>query len=83
MYKNTRTPLIKDGFGIDVVATAGFSRVSRVKIRMCELGHGTVTPQEHRQIREALQTEAKRLRNIGSEIDPGLETASAGAEAAG
>ena len=44
------------------------SGVSRFKICTYELGDGTLGPDELNRIHEALQTEAKRLRNIGFKL---------------
>jgi hypothetical protein len=45
------------------------SRVSRFKICLYELGDGSLTPEEQSRIREALQAEAERLRQISTQFD--------------
>jgi len=54
------------------------SRVSRFKICMYELGDGTLTAAEMRNICAALQAEAKRLRTISTEINFGRSLQPAG-----
>ena len=50
---------------------ARLSGVSRFKICTYELGDAAMSPDEQRQIREALQAEAERLRAITVQIEFG------------
>lgn len=47
------------------------SGVSRFKICTYELGDSSLTPDEQHRIRQALQAEAERLRNIPVQIEFG------------
>ena len=47
------------------------SGVSRFKICLFELGDGTLSANEQMRIREALQAEAERLRQISTDFDFG------------
>jgi hypothetical protein len=55
-------------------ARADFSRQS--KIITCELGGGSLNPEEWSRIRDALQSEADRLRSIPAQIELGELTPS-------
>ena len=59
------------------------SGVSRFKICTYELGAGSLTTDEQTRIREALQTEAERLRNISIQIDFGPPESLPSQEASG
>ena len=61
--------------GISQSKLARLSGVSRFKICTYELGDGALEPDEQDRIREALETEAARLRNISVEIDFGTSQA--------
>jgi predicted transcriptional regulator len=54
--------------GISQSKLARMSGVSRFKICVFELGSGSLTPDEQRQIDEALQAEAERLRYAAARI---------------
>jgi predicted transcriptional regulator len=54
--------------GISQSKLARVSGVSRFKICVFELGSGSLTPGEHRQIMEALRVEAERLRYAAAQI---------------
>jgi predicted transcriptional regulator len=54
--------------GISQSKLARVSGVSRFKICVFEVGSGSLTPDEQRQITEALQAEAKRLRCAAAQI---------------
>jgi hypothetical protein len=57
------------------------SGVPRLKICLFELGDGKLTAEEQCRIRESLQSEAERLRNISVQIDFVQSPAVAGAGA--
>jgi hypothetical protein len=61
--------------GLSQSRLARLSRVSRFKICTCELGDGLLTADEQNRIREALQSEAERLRSLPANIDFGLSAA--------
>jgi hypothetical protein len=52
---------------------ARLAGVSRFKICMYELDGGSLTPDEHNRIREALLGEANRLRSLSLSIDLGAQ----------
>ena len=54
--------------GISQSKLARISGVSRFKICVFELGSGSLTPDEQRQINEALQAEVERLRYAAAQI---------------
>ena len=58
----------RNALGISQSRLARISRVSRFKICVFELGSGSLTPDEQRQINEALQAEAERLRYAAAQI---------------
>jgi predicted transcriptional regulator len=57
--------------GISQSRLARLAKVSRFKVCTYELGSGSLTPEEHDRIREALLSEADRLRNLSLSIDLG------------
>jgi predicted transcriptional regulator len=57
--------------GVSQSKLARLSGVSRFKICLFELGDGTLTADEQIRIREALQAEAERLREISTHFDFG------------
>jgi predicted transcriptional regulator len=61
----------RSALGISQSKLARLSGVSRFKICLFELGDGELNEEEQRQIREALLTEAERLRNISIQIEFG------------
>jgi predicted transcriptional regulator len=61
----------REVLGISQTRLARLSSVSRLKICMYELGDGSLNSEERSRIREALQAEAERLRNISIEIEFG------------
>ena len=65
--------------GVSQSRLARMSGVSRFKICTHELGDGALDSVEQNRIREALQAEAERLRNISLQIDFG-HTARRGGE---
>ena len=54
--------------GISQSRLSRIAHVSRFKICVFELGSGSLTPDEQRQINEALQAEAERLRYAAAQI---------------
>ena len=63
--------LQRNALGISQSKLSRISGVSRFKICMYELDGGSLTPDEHRRIREALLSEANRLRNLPLSFDLG------------
>jgi predicted transcriptional regulator len=66
---------LRNTLGISQSSLARISGVSRFKICMYEIGDGTLTVDEHRRIKIALETEAARLQRVAegmvlSEIEP-------------
>jgi hypothetical protein len=62
--------------GLDAIADRVFQRLSAVsqfKICTYELGGGTLTPEGHRRVREALLNESDRLRNLPTAIGLGAQ----------
>ena len=59
----------RNALGISQSKLARLARVSRFKICMYELDGGSLTPEEHRRVREALVSEANRLRNLPLGLD--------------
>jgi predicted transcriptional regulator len=55
--------------GISQSKLARLSGVSRFKICLFELGDGSLTDDEQIRIRQALQTEAERLRQVSTQFD--------------
>ena len=62
---------------------ARIARVSRFKICTCELGDGSLTPEEWSRICEAFQAETDRLRSIPAQIEIGNPQLEAMSPAAG
>jgi predicted transcriptional regulator len=63
--------------GISQSRLARLSGVSRFKICLFELGDGSLSAEEQKEIRRALQTETDRLRNLPENVefgesDPGV-----------
>jgi predicted transcriptional regulator len=59
----------RNALGISQSRLARLSSVSRFKICTYELGDGSLTAEEQTRIREALQAEAERLRQISTHFD--------------
>lgn len=59
----------RNTLGISQSRLARLSRVSRFKICLFELGDGSLTDDEQVRIREALQAEAERLRQVSNQFD--------------
>jgi transcriptional regulator with XRE-family HTH domain len=57
--------------GISQSKLARLSNVSRFKICTYELGSGSLSPEELGRIRDALESEADRLRDVSAQIDFG------------
>jgi transcriptional regulator with XRE-family HTH domain len=64
--------------GVSQSRLARLSGVSRFRICAFELGDGSLSPDAQNRIREALRTEAGRLRSISDQID--LDQAQPGPE---
>ena len=75
MFRTSATTIVavlrihRKTLGISQSKLARLSRVSRFKICLYELGDGSLTPEEQSRIREALQAEAERLRQISTQFD--------------
>jgi predicted transcriptional regulator len=63
---NLRTDRL--ALGISQSRLARIAHVSRFKICVFELGSGSLTLDEQRQINEAMHAEAERLRNAAAQI---------------
>jgi predicted transcriptional regulator len=63
----------RNALGISQSKLTRISGVSRFKICTYELGGGSLTPEEHGRVREALLNEANRLRDLPTAIDLGAQ----------
>lgn len=65
----------REALGVSQIRLARLAGVSRFKICLFEIGDGDLTAAEQGRIRDALQAEAERFRNIAIQLDFGrLET---------